>query len=353
MVVLKTEFKKPAPLYKAKGGDINSYISVEVRDYELCPRYFGRVVTNVRIGPSPDWMQKFLKACGMRPINNIVDITNFVLLETGQPMHAFDLRDVRGRRIIVRRAENGEKITTLDGKEHTLSPEMLVIADGERPSCLAGIMGGLDSEIKDDTTEIFFESAKFRRDSVRHTARTLGVRTESSARFEKGTDIYNVEYAMERALSLIYELGVGDIVEGVIDCNDGLPQERTLKVTVSNSIPAGLEIPGETMVEILNRLSIKTCRGYSYLGYPVLPRRCEGRADIAEEVMRMSRIPSYCRHTDGVWLSGRKSHERLCGDRIKNALSRREHNRDLFVYKRKALDILSIGQDDPRRAIRI
>ncbi|HOB37146.1 MAG TPA: phenylalanine--tRNA ligase subunit beta [Candidatus Avimonas sp.] len=359
-VVLKTEFKKPAPLYKTKGGDINSYISVEVRDYELCPRYFGRVVTNVRIGPSPDGMQKFLKACGMRPINNIVDITNFVLLETGQPMHAFDLRDVRGHRIIVRRAENGEKITTLDGKEHTLSPEMLVIADAERPSCLAGIMGGLDSEIKDDTTEIFFESAKFRRDSVRHTARTLGVRTESSARFEKGTDIYNVEYAMERALSLIYELGVGDIVEGVIDCNDGLPQERVLKVTVSgvNSL-LGLEIPGETMVEILNRLSIKTSLSGNTLTcvIPSFRDDIEGRADIAEEVMRI-----YGYHhivgtpMKGLVVRGRKSHERLCGDRIKNCLvAQGLHEIATYSFiSEKALDILGIEQDDPRRrAIRI
>ena len=190
----------------------------------------GRAVNNLRIAPSPDWMKRCLKAAGMRPINNIVDITNFVMLETGQPMHAFDRRDIRGNQIIVRRAANGEPITTLDGRQHTLNDSMLVIADGEAPSCLAGIMGGLDSEIKDDTTALFLESAKFRRDSVRRTARKLGMHTESSARYEKGVDIHNVAYAMDRALQLISDLNAGDIVDGVYDCNDGLPPEREIVV---------------------------------------------------------------------------------------------------------------------------
>ncbi len=176
-------------------------------------------------------MQQCLKSAGMRPINNIVDITNFVMLETGQPMHAFDLRDLRGGQSIVRRAKDGETMTTLDGKPHALTPEMLVIADAEEPSCIAGVMGGLDSEIKADTPALFFETAKFRRDSVRKTARALGMRTEASARFEKGVDIMNVEYAMNRALQLIDELDAGDIVEGAIDVNDGLPEERVLTVT--------------------------------------------------------------------------------------------------------------------------
>ena len=359
-VVLKEEFKKPVPSYKTKGGDVNDFISVTVEDYDLCPRYVGRVVTNVKIGPSPAWMQKFLKSCGMRPINNIVDITNFVMLETGQPMHAFDLRDVRGGKIIVRRAKDGEKMTTLDGKEHTLNSEMLVIADAGQPSCLAGIMGGLDSEIKDDTTAIFFESAKFRRDSVRRTARTLGIRTESSARFEKGTDIMNAEYAMERALSLIYELGAGDIVEGVIDRNMGLPKDRVLEVTVSsvNGL-LGLEIPGDTMVEILNRLSIKTTLAGDKLTcvIPSFRDDIEGRADIAEEVMR---IYGY-QHIVGTPIKGeivrgRKSHERLCSDRIKNRLIAQGLN-EIVTYSfipEKALDMLGIGEDDSRcRAIKI
>ena len=188
-VALRTDFHPPVPAYRTKGGDIREHIGITVEDYDLCPRYLGRVVKNLRIAPSPKWMQASLRAAGMRPINNIVDITNFVMLETGQPMHAFDLRDVRGARIIVRRARPGEPITTLDGRKHTLTNDMLVIADADAPSCLAGIMGGLDSEIKDDTRDLFLECAKFRRDSVRRTARALGIRTESSARFEKGVDI--------------------------------------------------------------------------------------------------------------------------------------------------------------------
>ena len=158
-VVLGKECRTPVPAYTAKGGDIREHIDITVKDYDLCPRYLGRVVRNLRIAPSPDWMKRCLRGAGMRPINNIVDITNFVMLETGQPMHAFDLRDIRGGQIIVRRAGDGEGITTLDGKAHTLTSDMLVIADAEAPSCLAGIMGGLNSEIKADTRDLFLECA--------------------------------------------------------------------------------------------------------------------------------------------------------------------------------------------------
>ncbi|MGN1081828.1 MAG: phenylalanine--tRNA ligase subunit beta, partial [Acutalibacteraceae bacterium] len=225
-VVLKKEFKAPEPKFETSGGDINKYIKIDINNFDLCPRYIGRIVKNIRIKESPDWMKRCIKAAGMRPINNIVDITNFVMLETGQPMHAFDLRDIKGSHIIVRNAKDGETITTLDGNEHKLTSEMLVIADGENPSCIAGVMGGLNSEIKSDTTEILFESAKFRRDNIRKTTRTLGMRTEASGRYERGIDINNTEYAMNRALQLIYDLDAGDIVEGVIDKNRGLPSPR-------------------------------------------------------------------------------------------------------------------------------
>lgn len=354
-VALKTGLKKPQPVYKTKGGDVKEHISVTVRDFDLCPRYVGRVVTNVRIAPSPDWMKKCLKAAGMRPINNIVDITNFVMLETGQPMHAFDLRDVRGGQIIVRRAGEGEAMTTLDGKEHTLNSEMLVIADAEQPSCLAGIMGGLDSEIKDDTPSIFFESAKFRRDSVRRTARSLGLRTESSARFEKGIDIMNVEYAMERALQLIDELDAGDIVEGVIDCNAGLPGERALQVSVSGiNALLGLDISAETMVDILNRLSIRTTLSGDILNCSVPSFRddIEGRADIAEEVMRIFGYDHIVgTPMNGKVVRGRKQHDRLCADRMKNRLIAQGVS-EIVTYSfisGRAFDMLGLPPDDERR----
>lgn len=289
-VVLGTEFRPPVPEYKTVGGDINEHMRVEVRNFDLCPRYVGRFVKNLKIAPSPDWMKRALKAAGMRPINNIVDITNFVMLETGQPLHAFDYRDIKGGQIIVRNAAEGEKITTLDEKDHSLTGEMLVIADAENPSCLAGIMGGLNSEIKDDTTTLFLESAKFRRDSIRRTARALGIRTESSARYERGIDIINTKYASDRALQLIDELGAGEIVDGIIDLNEGLPTERELKVSVSkiNGL-LGLEISGDTMCNILNSLHIKTVLNGDELDclIPSFRDDIEFMADIAEEVMRI------------------------------------------------------------------
>ncbi|MDD4546543.1 MAG: phenylalanine--tRNA ligase subunit beta [Oscillospiraceae bacterium] len=354
-VALKTELKMPIPEYKTKGGNINEHISVTVKDYDLCPRYMGRAVVNIRMASSPEWMKKCLKAEGMRPINNIVDITNFVMLETGQPMHAFDLRDVNGRQIIVRRAEEKEGITTLDGKEHTLTPEMLVIADSNQPSCLAGIMGSLDSEIKEDTSSIFFESAKFRRDSVRRTARHLGMRTESSARFEKGIDIMNVEYAMERALQLIYELDAGDIVEGIIDCNAGLPQERVLNVSVSGiNALLGLDISADDMVDILNKLSIKTTNSGDTLTctIPTFRDDIEGRADIAEEIMRIYGYDHIIgTQMNGAIVWGKKPHDRLCADKVKSRLV--AHGLfEIVTYSfisGKALDMLGVPADDERR----
>lgn len=353
--VLGKELHLPKPAYRTVGGDIKEHISVSVEDTDLCPRYYGRVVRNVRIAESPAWMKECLSASGMRPISNIVDITNFVMLETGQPMHAFDLRDVRGSKIIVRRAKAGETITTLDDKDHTLTPEMLVIADAEGPSCLAGIMGGLDSEIKPDTKDIFFESAKFRRDSVRRTARALGMRTESSARFEKGMDILGVEYAMERALQLIDELDAGDIVDGVIDCNEGLPAPRKLDVPADsvNSL-LGLSIPGEEMAQILNRLSIPTTLSDAVLHCEIPSFRddMEGRADVAEEVMR---IYGYDHITGepmrGAITRGQKSKERLNDDQAKACLiahGLREMETYAFISA-KAPDLLSLDANDPRR----
>ena len=315
-VVLNTEFKAPVPSYKTVGGDINDYISIEVKNYDLCPRYIGRVVKNLRIKESPVWMQKALIASGMRPINNIVDITNFVMLETGQPMHAFNYNDLANKQIIVRNALEGESITTLDGKDYKLNPQMLVIADGEKPSCLAGIMGGKESEIEEDTKDLFLEAAKFKRDNIRHTGRALGIRTEASGRFEKGIDICNVEYAMERALELINTLDAGDIIEGVIDCNKGLPEDRIITVTTDRIMELiGVEVDDDTIVSILNRLGLKTeikgkeitCR------VPSIRDDIEGRADLAEEIMR---IYGYD-HIVGTPMRGTVVRGKLLPERIK------------------------------------
>lgn len=356
-VALKQEFRAPQPTYTTVSGDIKDYIDITVKDFDLCPRYMGRIVRNLRIKPSPDWMKDCLRTAGMRPINNIVDITNFVMLETGQPMHAFDLRDIRGNQIIVRCANEGESITTLDGKDHELTADMLVIADGEAPSCVAGIMGGLNSEIKEDTTDLLFECAKFRRDSVRRTARTLGMRTESSARFEKGVDIIGVQYAMDRALQLIQELDAGDIVDGVLDRHEELPAPRILKVT-TESINAllGVDVPEGAMVEILNRLEITTTleNGVLTCAVPSFRDDIEGRADLAEEVMRVYGYDHIVSTPmTGSIVRGKILPERRNVNLIKELLvaqSMQEISTYSFISG-KALDTLSLDESDPRRQV--
>lgn len=354
-VVLGTEFKPPVPTYETVGGDIKDYISIDVQNFDLCPRYIGRVVKNLRIKESPDWMQKTLLASGMRPINNIVDITNFVMLETGQPLHAFNYNDLEGKKIIVRNAKEGESITTLDGKDYNLTPDMLVIADGEKPSCLAGIMGGKESEIENDTKDLFLESAKFRRDNIRHTGRALGIRTEASGRYEKGIDIVNAQYASERALQLIYDLDAGDIIDGVIDCNQGLPEDKIITVTTDKITELiGVDVPDEKIVEILNRLGLNTtivgkeitCR------VPSIRDDIEGRADLAEEVMR---IYGYD-HIVGTPMRGTVVRGKLLPERIKTNKIKKLLNGagayEIATYSfiaSKAIDTLNLAQDDERR----
>ena len=354
-VVLNTEFKLPATDYKTVGEDINDYIGLEVKNYDLCPRYIGRFVKNLRIKPSPDWMQKAITASGMRPINNIVDITNFVMLETGQPMHAFNYDEIADKKIIVRNAAEGESITTLDGNEHKLTPDMLVIADGKKPSCLAGIMGGQESEIEDDTKDLFLESAKFRRDNIRHTGRALGIRTEASGRFEKGIDIINVEFAMERALNLIYTLDAGDIVDGVLDKNEGLPEDKILTVKTADVLALlGVEIPESEVVSILNRLHLKTTaeNGVLTVSVPSIRDDVEGRADLAEEVMR---IYGYDHIVStpmvGNVVRGTKLPERIKTDKIKKLLCGLgcfEIATYSFIAS-GALDTLKLDENDERR----
>ena len=354
-VVLGTKFNPPVPSYKTIGEDIKDYIDVTVENYDLCPRYVGRVVKNLRIGPSPLWMQKAISASGMRPINNIVDITNFVMLETGQPMHAFNYDDLEGKKIIVRNAKDGESITTLDGKEYPLSADMLVIADGEKPSCLAGIMGGKESEIEDDTKNLFLESAKFRRDNIRHTGRALGIRTESSGRFEKGVDIVNTAYAMERALELIDLLDAGDIVDGVIDRNQGLPEDKVITVTTKSILDLlGVEIPDDTIVGILNSLGLPTVydNGTITVKVPSIRDDIEGRADLAEEVMRIYGYDHIVGTSmRGDVIRGKKLPSRIKDDKIKSALTGMGAY-EIATYSfiaSGAIDTLRLEENDERR----
>ena len=275
-------------------GNIADYASVEVEDFELCPRYCGRIVRNIKIEPSPVWMQKRLECAGVRAINNIVDITNYVMLEYGQPLHAFDLNDLSDKKIIVRRANTGEKMTTLDDIERVLDSDMLVIADGARPVAVAGVMGGQNSEIKDTTKTILFESANFLGKSVRVTAKKLGLRTESSARFEKGISPYLTEFAINRACELIHELGAGEVVGGMIDVNNGLPSARELTLDVEwiNNF-LGTDIDREFMEEKLNELGLMVTG--DTVAIPYWREDVFGQADLAEEVARLygyDKIPS-------------------------------------------------------------
>ncbi|MFA9380991.1 MAG: phenylalanine--tRNA ligase subunit beta, partial [Acetanaerobacterium sp.] len=227
-VTFKKSLSLHTPVVKGAGGDVGSLLSVKVENKAFCPRYSARVVKNVKIAPSPRWLRERLRACGVRPINNLVDITNYVMLEYGQPMHAFDQRYVAGQQIIVRNAAPGETITTLDGSERTLSPEMLVICDSEKPVAVAGVMGGEYSGIMDDTNTVVFESAVFDGVSVRTTAKKLGMRTEASSRFEKGLDPANTLPALERACELVELLGAGEVVSGLVDVDNSDKTPRTI-----------------------------------------------------------------------------------------------------------------------------
>ena len=267
------------------GGSIFEKLDVEVPATELCNRYTSRMVTNVKIGPSPKWLRQRLRANGVRPINNIVDITNYVMLEYGQPMHAFDYRYVSSGKIVVREATEGETLTTLDGNIRNLKAGMLVIADDERAIGLAGIMGGENSEIMDDTTTVVFESANFNGTSIRQTALTLGMRTDASGKFEKNIDPMMTVPAVERACELVEMLGCGDVMDGIIDVLNYVPEERIVKLEpekINNLL--GTDISREDMVKYLNNLEISV-EGDDIL-VPSFRPDLNHMADIAEEVGR-------------------------------------------------------------------
>ncbi len=286
----------PIEVKEEAGGNISDEFKVTVEAPDLCPRYACRLVKDIKIGPSPEWMQKRLRAAGVRPISNIVDITNYVMLEYGQPMHAFDLNYLEGGEIIVRRAKNGEKIVTLDEQSHILDDSMLVICDAKKPVAVAGVMGGENSEIKDDTRAVLFEGANFLRGSVRVTAKKLGMRTEASSRYEKGLDPKMVEIALNRACRLVEQLGAGKVVHGMIDV-DNSNNEQTVIPFRPDRIRAflGAEISDGFMIDALSRLDIKVDTEKAEILPPSYRMDIECEADVAEEVARIygyDKIPS-------------------------------------------------------------
>ena len=286
-------FDKPflPPVVKVveNGENVNDYVSVEVEDADLCSRYCARVCTNIKIGPSPEWMQRRLAASGIRPINNLVDITNYVMEEYGQPMHAFDLDTVAGHKIIVRRAKDGEEFQTLDGQMRKLDKDILMICDAEKEIGIAGIMGGENSKITDKVKTVLFEAAVFNGPNIRKSAKRLGLRTDASGKFEKGLDPANAREAIDRACQLIQELGCGEVVGGTVDVCRTFAPLRVLPFEPDkyNKL-LGTRISEEQMLSIFEKLDIRVLRNGDQiqLEIPSFRQDLVGRADLAEEVAR-------------------------------------------------------------------
>ena len=279
-------FVPPVINIKGNGGNVSDYISVEVKDTDLCSRYCARVCTNIKIGPSPKWMQRRLAASGIRPINNLVDITNYVMAEYGQPMHAFDLDTIAGHKIIVQRAADGDQFQTLDGQMRTMDSDVLMICDAEKQIGIAGIMGGENSKITDEVKTVVFESATFHGANIRKSAKRIGLRTDASGIFEKGLDPRNSEAAINRACQLIEELGCGEVVDGMIDVCQPLKELNKIPFQPDKiNALLGTDISREDMLAIFDMLEI-TYDSSDMLTIPSFRQDLEGFADIAEEVAR-------------------------------------------------------------------
>ena len=290
-VLYGSELKIPASKVSETDEDVAAEIDVTVEDSSMCPRYTARVLKDGKIGASPEWMQKRLEAAGIRPINNVVDITNYVMLETGHPLHAFDKTLVAGNQIIVRRAKAGEKMNTLDGTEHSLAESMLVIADAEKPSAIAGVMGGADSEIKDDTSTILLEAAAFDTASIRHTAKQLGLITDSSYRFQRGVNTDSVEWASRRAAALMCELAGATLCKGVVDSHS--KRKEQIKIPFSwkrIESMVGAAISSEKMRGIFQTLEIGVEDDNGETAVAVAPSfrlDLEREIDLVEEIARI------------------------------------------------------------------
>ena len=281
------EFVPPVVTETGNSEDVNDYVKVSIEDTDLCSRYCARVVKNIKIAPSPEWMQHRLAAHGIRPINNIVDITNYVMEEYGQPMHAYDLDTIANHEIIVRRAKKDEPFVTLDGQERTLDESILMICDGEKPVGLAGIMGGENSMITDNVSTMLFEAACFDGTNIRLSSKKVGLRTDASAKFEKGLDPNNAIDAINRACQLIEELGAGEVVGGVVDVYPNVKTGRRIKLDAAwiNKL-LGTDIAEETMIGYLKKIDLGFDEETKEVIVPSWRQDLERDADIAEEVAR-------------------------------------------------------------------
>lgn len=289
-------FNYPEVKETGNSEQASDFISVSIEDKDLCTRYIARVVKNIKIGESPDWMKKRLRSAGIRPISNIVDITNFVMLEYGQPMHAFDLSTIAGKKIVVKRAKDGDTFTTLDGEERRLDSEVLTICDGEKAVALAGIMGGENSMITDSVKDVLFEAATFNGSNIRKSSRRIGLRTDSSGIFEKGLDPNNAYDAMERACSLIEELGCGEVVSGRVDVHSDLPEKKHIPFEPERiNEYLGTDISKDDMLSYFRRLEVEYDTEKNELIVPAFRQDLVSFADSSEEVARLfgyDRIPT-------------------------------------------------------------
>ena len=357
--VLGKPLKMPATDYNVSDYT-DPRLSITVEAPDLCPRYLGHYVRNITPGTSPRWMKRHLALCGLRSISNVVDITNYVMLEIGQPMHAFDMSTLESCQIIVRRARNDEKIVTLDGKEFALNENNLVICDGAKPVALAGVMGGLNSEITENTTQLLFESAKFARDNIRKTSRSLGQSTDASSHYEKGISEYTTELGMARALHLIQELGCGEVTSSAFDVSAGAPREgKHFTATISgiNAI-LGIEVPADTIVDILTRLEFQITRDGDKLDV-IAPRYREdievGEPDLAEEVIREYGyehiVPTFLQSAEVT--SGGLTPDQKNRAKVKRTMCAQGfyEAETLAFYADADLDALHIAADAPERKV--
>jgi phenylalanyl-tRNA synthetase beta chain len=345
------DFDLPRPKVTKSHGHISTLLSVQNESPDTCLRYIGAVVENVRVKPSPQWLRERLRRCGVRPINNIVDITNYVMLEYNQPMHAFDYRQVKNGRIIVRRAKKGETLVTLDGVSRRLSPDMTVIASIERPVAIAGIMGGEQSGISEDTTTIIFESACFEPSGVRRASKALGMRTEASARYEKRLDPYNTEQSIIRALELVEVLDAGDVVKGVVDARGNMlpPKPIPLNPDEINRF-LGTYISSAFMVSLLKKLGFAIDDAMNATP-PTFRGDVESFVDLAEEIARFygyDNIPSTV--MSGVAAARPSERQRFEQRLVENCLASGmyEINTSTFMGK-KDLDRLGLPEKHPLR----
>ena len=356
-VTVGTKFEKPEISFKTVSGKMSDYVTIDVRDTDLCPRYVGRIVKNVKIGPSPMWLRKALHGAGVRSINNIVDITNYVMLETGHPMHAFDLDKVKNGHIVVRRAYQDETITTLDGKERALTTDMLMIADETNATGIAGVMGGEESEITETTKTVLFEAAAFDRTSIRLTTRALGLRTEASGRFERGVCAATCLEAANRACQLVDMLDAGEIVDDVYDCYPNPKPQPKIEASVERiNRKIGMEISGEEMADILRRLDMQVELQGDCLTVipPVYREDIENEADISEEVLRIHGY-EYIGSTllRGETAPGSRNANMRVSDRVGRFLAGKGFYeiRNFSFISPKSIEKLNLDEEDPRRKL--